>query len=139
MQDSMLKRFSVSMEGKLLRKFDQLVTLQGYENRSEAVRDLVREAIVQQSYEDGEQMIAGSILLFYNHHRRNLLEEMTEIQHERHDLILATTHFHINQGSCLELIVVKGKVKDVRELSHRLTSLKGVDYGNFTVAPVEQI
>ena len=135
----MLKRFSVSMEGSLLRKFDQLVTLQGYENRSEAVRDLVREAIVQQSYEDGEQMIAGSILLFYNHHRRNLLEEMTEIQHERHDLILATTHFHINQGSCLELIVVKGKVKDIRELSHRLTSLKGVDYGNFTVAPVEQI
>jgi len=139
MQDSVLKRFSVSMEGNLLRKFDQLVTLQGYENRSEAVRDLVREAIVQQSYEDGEQMIAGSILLFYNHHRRNLLEEMTEIQHERHDLILATTHFHINQGSCLELIVVKGKVNDVRELSHRLTSLKGVDYGNFTVAPVEQI
>jgi len=139
MQDSVLKRFSVSMEGNLLRKFDQLVTLQGYENRSEAVRDLVREAIVQQSYEDGEQMIAGSILLFYNHHRRNLLEEMTEIQHERHDLILATTHFHMNQGSCLELIVVKGKVNDVRELSHRLTSLKGVDYGNFTVAPVEQI
>lgn len=139
MQDSLLKRFGVSMEGSLLRKFDQLVTLKGYENRSEAVRDLVREAIVQQSYEDGEQMIAGSILLFYNHHRRNLLEEMTEIQHERHDLILATTHFHINEGSCLELIVVKGKVKDVRELSHRLTSLKGVDYGNFTVAPVEHV
>lgn len=139
MHDSMLKRFSISMEGSLLRKFDQLVTLKGYENRSEAVRDLVREAIVQQSYEDSEQMIAGSILLFYNHHRRNLLEEMTEIQHERHDLILATTHFHLDQGSCLELIVVKGKVKDIRELSHRLTSLKGVDYGKFTVAPIEQV
>lgn len=139
MQDSSLKRFSVSMEGNLLRKFDSLVTLKGYENRSEAVRDLVREAIVQQSYEDSEQMIAGSILLFYNHHHRNLLEEMTEIQHDKHDLILATTHFHIDQGSCLELIVVKGKVKDIRELSHRLTSLKGVDYGNFTVAPIEQV
>lgn len=139
MQDSMLKRFGVSMEGSLLRKFDQLVTLRGYENRSEAIRDLVREAIVQQSYDNSEQIIAGSILLFYSHHRRNLLEEMTEIQHERHDLILATTHFHIDKVSCLELIVVKGKVKDVRELSHRLTSLKGVDYGSFTVAPVEQV
>lgn len=127
------------MEGALLRKFDDLVTIQGYENRSEAVRDLVREAIVQQSYEDSDQIIAGSILLFYNHHHRNLHEEMTTIQHNMHDLILATTHFHLDHDSCLELIVVKGKVKDVQELSNKLTSLKGVGYGNFTVAPVEQV
>ena len=139
MQDSSLKRFGISMEGNLLRKFDHLVKLKGYENRSEAVRDLVREAIVQQSYEDSEQIIAGSILLFYNHHQRNLLEEMTNIQHDMHDLILATTHFHLDHDSCLELIVVKGKVKDVQKLSHKLTSLKGVGYGNFTVAPVEQV
>ncbi len=139
MQDSSLKRFSISMEGNLLRKFDHLVTLKGYENRSEAVRDLVRKEIIHQSYDNSEQFIAGSILLFYNHHHRNLLKEMTEIQHEKHNLILATTHFHLDHGSCLEIIVVKGKVKDIRELSHQLTSLKGVDYGNFTVAPVEQI
>lgn len=139
MQGSSLKRFGISMEGNLLRKFDHLVKLKGYENRSEAVRDLVREAIVQQSYEDGEQIIAGSILLFYNHHQRNLLEEMTNIQHDMHDLILATTHFHLDHDSCLELIVVKGKVKEVQKLSHKLMSLKGVGYGNFTVAPVEQI
>ena len=139
MDDSTLKRFGVSMEGSLLRKFDHLVTQRGYENRSEAVRDLVREAIIQQSWEDNDQMIAGSILLFYNHHQRNLMEEMTEIQHDAHDLILATTHFHLNHDSCLELIVVKGKVKEIRELSHKLTSLKGVGYGNFTVAPVEQM
>ena len=139
MQDSTLKRFGVSMEGNLLRKFDHLVKLKGYENRSEAVRDLVREAIIQQSWEDNEQMIAGSILLFYDHHQRNLLEEMNNIQHGVHDLILATTHFHLNHNSCLELIVVKGKVKDIQELSHKLTSLKGVSYGDFTVAPVEQV
>lgn len=127
------------MEGNLLRKLDQLVTRQSYENRSEAIRDFVREAIIHQSYEDDEQMIAGSILLFYNHHRRNLLEEMTEVQHDKHDLILATTHFHLEDDSCLELIVVKGKAKEIRELSNRLTSLKGVSYGNFTVAPVSQI
>ena len=139
MQDSTLKRFGVSMEGNLLRKFDDLVKQRGYENRSEAVRDLVREAIVQQSWEDSEQIIAGSILLFYNHHQRNLLEEMTKIQHSVHDVILATTHFHLDHHSCLELIVVKGKVKEVQELSNKLTSLKGVGYGSFTVAPVEQV
>ncbi|WP_060210016.1 nickel-responsive transcriptional regulator NikR [Sporosarcina koreensis] len=139
MSDSTLKRFGISMEGGLLRKFDSLVQQRGYENRSEAIRDLVREAIIQQTWEDGEQIIAGSILLFYDHHQRNLLEEMTRIQHSVHDVILATTHFHLNHDSCLELIVVKGKAKDIRELSNKLTSLKGVSYGSFTVAPVEQI
>lgn len=139
LDDSVLKRFSVSMEGSLLRKFDQLVTQRGYSNRSEAVRDLVREAILEQTWEDGDELIAGMILLFYNHHRRNLLEEMTNIQHDMHDLIMATTHFHLNQENCLELIVVQGKSSEVRELSHRLTSLKGVDFGDFTVAPVEKI
>lgn len=139
LEDSMLKRFSVSMEGNLLGKFDQLVTKRGYTNRSEAVRDLVREAILEESWEADEQLIAGTVMLFYNHHQRNLLEEMTTIQHECHDLIMATTHFHLNHDNCLELIVVQGKVNEVRILSDRLTSLKGVDYGKFTIAPVEKI
>jgi CopG family nickel-responsive transcriptional regulator len=139
MQDPTLKRFGVSMEGNLLRKFDLLVKQMGYENRSEAVRDLVRDALIQQSWEDNEQNVAGSILLFYNHHQRNLFEELTNIQHSVHDLIIATTHFHLDHESCLELIVVKGKVKDIQQLSNKLTSLKGVAYGKFTVAPVEQV
>jgi CopG family nickel-responsive transcriptional regulator len=125
MSDSTLKRFGVSMEGGLLKKFDQLIQQRGYENRSEAVRDLVRDALIQQSWEDSEEIVAGSILLFYNHHQRNL--------------ILATTHFHLDHHSCLELIVVKGKAKDIQFLSNRMTSLKGVDYGKFTVAPVKQV
>jgi CopG family transcriptional regulator, nickel-responsive regulator len=139
MQDSTLKRFGVSMEGNLLRKFDYLVKQRGYENRSEAVRDLVRDALIQQSWEDNEQIVAGTILLFYNHHQRNLLEELTSIQHSMHDMVLATTHFHLDHNSCLELIVVKGKVKDIQKFSNSLTSLKGVEYGKFTVAPVEQV
>lgn len=139
MQDSTLKRFGVSMEGNLLRKFDHLVKQRGYENRSEAVRDLVRDALIQQSWEDNEQIVAGTILLFYNHHQRNLLEELTSIQHSMHDLVLATTHFHLDHTSCLELIVVKGKVNDIQKFSNSLTSLKGVEYGKFTVAPVEKV
>ena len=111
MQESTLKRFGISMEDYLLRKFDLLVKQMGYENRSEAVRDLIRDALIQQSWKDREQIVAGSILLFYNHHQRNLLEELTNIQHSMHELIIAATHFHLDHESCLEQIVVKGKVK----------------------------
>ncbi|MGG3890709.1 nickel-responsive transcriptional regulator NikR [Metabacillus fastidiosus] len=139
MEDSLLKRFGVSMEGNLLRKFDHLITQKGYKNRSEAVRDLVRDALIQQSWEDNEEIIAGSILLFYDHHQRNLLNELTKIQHSMHDAIMATTHFHLDHANCLELIVVKGRAKDIQQLSNKLTSLKGVQYGKFTAAPVEQV
>jgi len=127
------------MDGNLLRKFDHLIQQRGYENRSEAVRDLVRDALIQQSWEENEQIVAGSILLFYDHHQKNLLDELTKIQHNMHDYIIATTHFHLNHSSCLELIVVKGKAEHIQLLSNKLTSLKGVQYGKFTVAPVEQI
>lgn len=127
------------MEGSLLAKFDQYVKQKGYENRSKAIRDLVRDALVQQTWEENEKIVAGSILLFYNHHHRNLLDEMINIQHDAHDLIIATTHFHLNHDSCLELIVVKGRVKDIQSLKDKLTSLKGVTYGKFTVAPIEQL
>lgn len=139
MHDSTLKRFGVSMEASLLKKFDSLIQQRGYENRSEAVRDLIRDALIQQSWEDSEEIVAGSILLFYNHHQRNLQDEMTKIQHGMHDFILATTHFHLDHDSCLELIVVKGKAKDIQQLSNKMTSLKGVEYGKFTVAPVKQV
>ncbi|MED3549660.1 nickel-responsive transcriptional regulator NikR [Cytobacillus praedii] len=139
MEDSSLKRFGVSMEAHLLRKFDRLVMQKGYVNRSEAVRDLVRDALVQQSWEKEDQTVAGSIVLFYNHHQRNLLDELTKIQHDMHDNILATTHFHLDHSSCLELIIVKGKAKEIRLLSNKLTILKGVEYGKFTVAPVEHV
>ncbi|TCJ04842.1 nickel-responsive transcriptional regulator NikR [Cytobacillus praedii] len=139
MEDSSLKRFGVSMEAHLLRKFDRLVMQKGYVNRSEAVRDLVRDALVQQSWDKEDQTVAGSIVLFYNHHQRNLLDELTKIQHDMHDNILATTHFHLDHSSCLELIIVKGKAKEIRLLSNKLTILKGVEYGKFTVAPVEHV
>lgn len=139
MPDSTLKRFGVSMEGSLLQKFDDLIQQKGYANRSEAVRDLVRDALFQQSWEESEQIVAGSILLFYNHHQRNLQEEMTRIQHDLHDLIIATTHFHLNHDSCLEIIVVKGKVAEVQQLGSKLTSLKGVEFGRLTTAPVTKV
>lgn len=139
MDEAGLKRFGISMDAHLLRRFDGLVTQKGYANRSEAIRDLVRDTLIQHSWDQDEQTVAGSILLFYDHHQRNLMEELTRIQHSMHDNVLATTHFHLDKDSCLEMIIVKGKAKDVQRLSNQLTSLKGVDYGRFTVAPVEKI
>jgi CopG family transcriptional regulator, nickel-responsive regulator len=139
MNESNIKRFGVSMDGKLLDKFDESIKEQGYENRSEAFRDLVRDALVKQSLEAEDKIVAGCILLFYRHHHRNLLEDLARIQHEMHDSILATTHFHLDQDNCLEMIVVKGKRSELRALSDQMTTLKGVTYGKFTVAPLEEI
>lgn len=126
------------MESHLLEKFDQFVQEKGYENRSEALRDLIRDALIQSYWENEDQIVAGSILLFYNHHQRNLLEEITSVQHGMHEYVLATTHFHLDHDNCLELIVVKGKASILRQFTYKLMSLKGVKYTKFTVAPVEE-
>lgn len=139
MKDSTLTRFGVSMDKKLLTEFDQLIANKGYSNRSEAVRDLVRDALLAEDWKDLEQYVAGSILLFYDHGHKGLLEQMTEIQHDYHHEILATTHFHLDKHSCLELIIVKGKAGTLQTLSDQLVSMKGVQYGKFTVAPVNEI
>ena len=139
MAENRLKRFGVSMDETLLTNFDKLIKEKGYENRSEAVRDLVRQALVQQTWEDDEQIVAGSILIFYDHHKKDMMQELTKIQHQMHDSILATTHFHIDHHNCLEIIVVKGKAGKLREFSNQIISLKGVKYGKFTVSPVESV
>lgn len=139
MEDSALQRIGVSMEGHLLSKFDSLIKQKGYGSRSEALRDLVRNSLLQHSWEKDEQVVAGSILLFYDHHQRNLMEELTKTQHEMHDQIMATTHFHLDQANCLELIVVRGKAKEIQRLRNKLASLKGVNYSGLTVSPIEHI
>lgn len=139
MTDNHLKRFGVSMDEKLLKSFDELIKDKGYDNRSEAVRDLVRQALVQQTWEDDEQIVAGSILIFYDHHKKDMMQELTKLQHEIHDSVLATTHFHIDHHNCLEIIVVKGKARKLREYSDQIISLKGVKYGKFTVSPIENV
>ncbi len=131
-----LTRFGVSMDEKLLQNFDQIIEEKGYQNRSEAVRDLVRDAILQHNCTNDKEIVAGAILLFYNHHQNQLVNEMLDIQHDYHANILATTHLHIDHHNCLELIAVKGHASDLRILSNRLITLKGVFYGKLTVSPL---
>ena len=136
MEENKLTRFGVSMDEKLLKQFDQIITEKSYANRSEAIRDLVRDSILQHHWKSDSEIVAGAIILFYDHHHNGLVTEMMNIQHEYHDHILVTTHLHIDHHNCLELIVVKGQSSQLQELSNKLISLKGVNFGKLTVSPL---
>lgn len=124
------------MDERLLENFDKIIEEKGYSNRSEAVRDLIRDAILQHNWTNNSEIVAGAILLFYNHHQNKLVNEMMGIQHEYHENILAATHLHIDHHNCLEIIIVKGLAADLRTLSDKLITLKGVFYGKLTISPL---
>ena len=124
-------RFGVSVEDELLVSFDKLIGVQGYETRSEALRDLMREALIKAKLENfpetGEAI--GSLTLVYDHHAANLQHEMADIQHDSHDMILSVMHLHVNHNDCLEILAIRGAVGKITELSNKLLSLKGIKNG----------
>ncbi|WP_457576979.1 nickel-responsive transcriptional regulator NikR, partial [Desulfomarina sp.] len=124
----MLKRFSISLEENLLEIFDEHIQAHSYNNRSEAIRDLIRKAFVKKEWQADKQVM-GVISLVYDHHRPNLQEKITVVQHDYHHHIVSTTHVHMDHDNCLEVIVVKGKAKDVQDLANKLIALKGVRDG----------
>jgi CopG family nickel-responsive transcriptional regulator len=130
----MLERFSATLDAGLLERFDGLLDRHGYENRSEAVRDLIRKALVAEEWQSGKAPVMGVITLVYDHHQRNLLNRMTQIQHDCQASIISTTHVHMDHHNCLEIVIVKGKPSEVRALADRLTTLKGVKSGNLSAA-----
>ena len=126
-------RFGVSLKKELLDKFDRLIKEKKYPNRSEAIRDLIRENLVKREWVDGKE-IAGTITLVFDHHKRKLLNNLTDIQHDFHQLIISSQHIHLDHDNCLEIIVVRGKPTKVRELADKLKSTKGVKYGALSIA-----
>ena len=129
----MLKRFSVSLKQNLLADFDKFIRRCQYSNRSEAVRDLIRKALVQREWEADKNVI-GVITLVYDHHQHQLQGTITQIQHDFHDRIISTTHVHMDHDNCLEVIIVRGKALEVRELSERLIATKGVKNGDLAMS-----
>ena len=123
-----LKRFGVSIEENLLGIFDKYVNKKGYQNRSEALRDLVRKELVETSWEDSNEEVAGAIIMVYDHHRNDLVENLVSIQHGYHDIIISSQHVHLDHHNCLEIIAVKGKIKKVLDLEARLKVAKGVKH-----------
>ncbi len=129
----MLKRFSISLENNLLTSFDQYIKAQSYSNRSEAIRDLIRKALVKQEWES-DSKVMGVITLVYDHHQHQLQEKVTEVQHDYHHHIVSSTHVHMDHNNCLEVIIVKGKAQEVQDLADRLIALRGVRDGNLAMS-----
>ncbi len=126
---SELSRIGVAIDSGLLAKFDELIAKRGYTNRSEAFRDLIREELVQKTWESPESEVVGTVTLVYDHHVRMLSEKLTDMQHEHHQQILSTLHVHLDHDNCLEVLVVRGKAKSVQTIAEKLISTKGVKHG----------
>lgn len=128
-----LSRIGVAIDSDLLQKFDHLIEHRGYTNRSEAFRDLIRDELVQKTWETPESQVVGTITLVYDHHVRMLNDKLTDVQHDAYENVLSTMHIHLDHDNCLEVIVVRGKARDVQRISDALISTKGVKHGRLTI------
>jgi CopG family nickel-responsive transcriptional regulator len=126
-------RFGVSLGLDLLDQFDKLLRQLGYDNRSEAVRDLIRQKLVAEEWKAPEQQTFAAALLVYDHHRMSLPARLTELQHDSYAQIIGSLHVHIDKTNCMEIVVMKGKGRDLRALGERMISLKGVNYGTLNL------
>ena len=131
---SELSRIGVAIDSDLLAQFDKFISSQGYENRSEAFRDLIRDRLVSAAVESPSGPVVGTITLIYDHHSRLLPDKLMELQHAHHELIIATTHAHLDHDTCLEVVVVKGKSSRIRELADLMISTKGVHHGRLVMS-----
>ena len=128
-----VSRFGVSIDSNLIRKFDGLITRKGYANRSEAIRDMIRDRLVEEEWESGAQETVGTITIVYNHHTRELEHALMDIQHRSFHQIISALHVHLDAHNCLEVLVVKGKSRDIKKIADRLIGAKGVKHGKLTM------
>ncbi|MBP7866999.1 MAG: nickel-responsive transcriptional regulator NikR [Acidobacteria bacterium] len=122
-----LVRFGVSLEKNLLDRFDRLIRERNYTNRSEAFRDLIRQELVRKEWDENQE-VAGAVTFIFDHHRRTLLNRITDLQHDHQALIVSAQHIHLDHDHCLEIVAVRGTARDIQHLADRLRSLKGVEH-----------
>jgi len=127
-----LSRTGISLEQDLLAGFDELIARRGYQNRSEALRDLIREALVAEEV-DSNKPVVGTLTLVYDHHVPNLSQKLTEIQHHGGAMVLAATHVHLDHHYCLEVIIMRGRSRELRELADRMLAMRGVELGKLVL------
>ncbi len=128
-----LTRFGVSIDSALIKKFDALIGRKGYATRSEAIRDMIRDSLVGREWESGDREIVGTITLVYSHHTRDLEHALTEMQHRAYRRIVSTLHVHLDAHNCLEVLVVKGRSRDITAIADRLIGTRGVKHGKLTM------
>jgi CopG family transcriptional regulator, nickel-responsive regulator len=126
-------RFSVSLEDDLLAKLDDMVGTQGFPNRSQAIRFLINQAEVKRKW-NANETVAGAIVIVYDHHKRDLQNKSTQIQHDFEKIILAVQHVHLDHDNCLETITIKGKARELQRLADLLKGLKGVKHAELVMS-----
>ncbi len=129
-----LIRFGISMEKELLARLDQEIVKRGYPNRSEAIRDLIRNQLVELDWSQDDEEVAGTITIIYDHHVKGLSDLLLEMQHDHHEMIISVMHVHLEHDNCLEVMVIKGKASEARDLAGRLIGVKGVKHGKLTIS-----
>jgi CopG family nickel-responsive transcriptional regulator len=127
-----LSRTGVSLEEDLLKEFDRLIAKRGYANRSEAFRDLIREALLTETVESNKPVV-GTLSLVYDHHVPNLASKLTDVQHAAGAMILAATHVHLDHNYCLEVIIMKGRSKELQAIADGMLALRGVELGKLVL------
>lgn len=133
-----LERFGVSMEDDLLARFDELIAARGYPSRSEALRDLVRQALVRDAWADPAAEVVGTLTVVYEHHEHDLSGTLAELQHAHHHAIICSTHVHLDAHNCLEVIVLRGPSAQVRAIADALLSTRGVKHGQLVCTTTGQ-
>lgn len=133
--DALLSRFGVSIEPKLLEQFDKLIAQKGYSNRSEAIRDLIRDSLVQKEFLS-DLPVVGTVTIIYNHEIHDLTHKITHFQHDYADLIISTLHVHLPEDNCMEVIALKGSGSRMKQFADALIGMKGVKHGKLTVTSI---
>ncbi|MBI5749977.1 MAG: nickel-responsive transcriptional regulator NikR [Nitrospinae bacterium] len=128
-----ITRFGISLDEGLLKRFDRLISEKGYANRSEAIRDLIRDSLVKDEWEEGTKEAVGTITLVYSHHTRELPDTLADLQHHFYTSIVSAMHVHLDKHNCLEVLVVRGKARDIKKIADRLIGTKGVKHGKLSV------
>ena len=139
MKQDELVRFGVSMEGTLLDAFDELIAVKGYSNRSEAIRDLIRDQLITETVQDADAIVVGILFYVYDHHIRELESNLTGFQHNFYHSIISSTHIHLDHDHCLELTIIKDRAGKIQEMAEHILSMKGVRYGKLMLTSVDAL
>ena len=134
-----LSRIGIAVPASLLDAFNQLIEEKGYENRSEAFRDLMRDALIERTVSGPESDVVGTLTLVYDHHVRQLHNRLVGMQHSHHHQIVSTIHVHLDHDNCLEVIILRGKAKEVQRIADSLIAAKGIRHGKLTMTTAQAL
>lgn len=132
-----MQRFGVSLPSELLEEFDKKLEEEMYTNRSEAIRDLIRDSLVRDRWEEeSDEGVVGTLTLVYDHEKRGISDKLTDLQHEDHANVISSMHVHLDKNNCMETLVLEGSAKEVKKIASKLISTKGVKHGELVKTAV---